>query len=165
MSLVEAAAQAEALAQAGDARALATLRTQWDEEIEHAARDRDYRIRAQGYRAVAQFRFRQKLELLRRGLEDESPAARGAALISLESLSRDHPGDVNRFRPLLHELAARDPNSTVRRLAVFCLRNGTPNRDTIQLLDGIAESEDADGEVRKAARAVAAQLLKKSRTK
>lgn len=165
MTLSEAAAQAEALAQAGDERALATLRTQWDDEIEHAARDADYRVRAQGYRAIAQFRFRQKLELLRRGLEDESPAARGAALISLEALSRDHPGDVNSFRPLLHELAARDPNAAVRRLAVFCLRNGTPNRDTIQLLDGIAESDDADGELRKAARAVSAQLVKKSRTK
>jgi hypothetical protein len=53
----------------------------------------------------------------------------------------------------------------VRRLVVFCLRNGTPNRDTIQLLDGIAESEDADAEVRKAARGVSAQLLKKSRAK
>jgi HEAT repeat protein len=165
VSLVEAAAQADALAEAGDERALATLRTQWDDEIEHAARDRDYRVRAQGYRAIAQFRVRQKLELLRRGLEDESPAARGAALISLETLSRDHPGDVNAFRPLLHELAARDPNATVRRLAVFCLRNGTPNRDTIQLLDGIAESEDADADLRKAARAISAQLVKKSRTK
>jgi HEAT repeat protein len=165
VTLVEAAARAEALAEAGDERALATLRTQWDEEIEHAARDADYRIRAQGYRAIAQFRFRQKLELLRRGLEDESPAARGAALISLEALSRDHPGDVNSFRPLLHELAARDPNAVVRRLAVFCLRNGTPNRDTIQLLDGIAESEDADADLRKAARATSAQLLKKSRAK
>jgi HEAT repeat protein len=165
VTLVEAAAQAEAFAEAGDERALAALRTQWDEEIEHAARDRDYRIRAQGYRAIAQFRFRQKVELLRRGLEDESPAARGAALISLESLSRDHPGDVNSFRPLLHELAARDPNPTVRRLAIFCLRNGTPNRDTIRLLDGIAESEDSDADLRKAARAISAQLVKKSRTK
>lgn len=165
MSLLEAAAQAEALAQAGNETALASLRAQWDEEIEHAARDRDYRVRAQGYRAISQFRFRQKLELLRRGLEDESPAARGAALISLESLSRDHPGDVNSFRPLLHELAARDPNAAVRRLAMLCLRNGTPNRDTIQLLDGIAESEDADADLRKAARAVSAQLVKKSRTK
>lgn len=165
MTLAEAAAQAEALAAAGEERALATLRMQWDEEIEAAARDRDYRVRAQGYRAIAQFRFRQKLELLRRGLEDESPAARGGALISLEALSRDHPGDVNSFRPLLHELAARDANATVRRLAVFCLRNGTPNRDTIQLLDGIGESEDADAELRKAARAVSQQLVKKSRTK
>jgi HEAT repeat protein len=165
VTLPEAAAQAEALAQAGDERALATLRTQWDEEIEHAARDADYRVRAQGYRAIAQFRFRQKLELLRRGLEDESPAARGAALISLEALSRDHPGDVNSFRPLLHELAARDPNAAVRRLAIFCLRNGTPNRDTIQLLDGVAESDDADADLRKAARAVSAQLVKKSRAK
>ena len=98
---------------------------QWDEEIEFAVRDSDYRVRAQAYRALAQFRFRQKLQLLRRGLEDESPAARGSALISLEAFSRDHPGDVNWFRPLLHELAARDPNVAVRRLAVICLKNGT----------------------------------------
>ena len=165
MTLVEAASRAQELAEAGDERGLAALRAEWDDEIEAAARDGDYRVRAQGYRAIGQFRFRQKLELLRRGLEDESPAARGAALISLEALSRDHPGDVNAFRPLLHELAARDPNAAVRRLAVFCLRNGTPNQDTIRLLDGIAESEDADSDLRKAARGVSAQLTKKSRAK
>ncbi|MGH3111826.1 MAG: hypothetical protein ACRDQT_13010, partial [Gaiellaceae bacterium] len=76
MSLADAAAHADALAQAGDERSLAALRVQWDEEIEAAARDADYRVRAQGYRAIAQFRFRQKLQLLRRGLEDDSPAAR-----------------------------------------------------------------------------------------
>ena len=165
MTLADAASRAQELAEAGDERGLATLRAEWDEEIEAAVRTQDYRIRALGYRAIAQFRFRQKLELLRRGLEDESPAARGAALISLEALSRDHPGDVNAFRPLLHELAARDPNAAVRRLAVFCLRNGTPNRDTIQLLEGIAESDDADADLRKAARGVSAQLTKKSRAK
>ena len=79
MTIAEAAAEADALAQAGDERALAQLRSQWDEEIEAGARDADYRVRAQAYRAIAQFRFRQKLELLRRGLEDESPAARGSA--------------------------------------------------------------------------------------
>ena len=165
MTLAEAAAEADALAQAGDERSLAQLRSQWDEEIEADARNADYRIRSQAYRAISQFRFRQKLELLRRGLEDESPAARGSALIALEGLSRDHPGDVNSFRPLLHELAARDPNVAVRRLAIVCLRNGTPQRDTIQLLDGIADSDDEDGEVRKTARSVSALLLKKSRAK
>ncbi len=162
MSLAEAAAQADALAQAGDERALAVLRGQWDEEIESDARNPDYRVRAQAYRAIAQFRFRQKLELLRRGLEDESPAARGSALIALEGLSRSHPGDVNSFRPLLHELAARDPNAAVQRLAVICLKNGTAQRDTIQLLEGIAESEDADPELRKTARVVQAALKKKA---
>ena len=162
MSLAEAAAQADALAQAGDERELAVLRAQWDEEIEADARNADYRVRAQAYRAIAQFRFRQKLELLRRGLEDESPAARGSALIALEGLSRSHPGDVNSFRPLLHELAARDPNAAVQRLAVICLKNGTPQRDTIQLLEGIAESEDADPELRKTARVVQSALKKKA---
>ena len=162
MNLAEAAAQADALAQAGDERALAVLRGQWDEEIESDARNTDYRVRAQAYRAIAQFRFRQKLELLRRGLEDESPAARGSALIALEGLSRSHPGDVNSFRPLLHDLAARDPNAAVQRLAVICLKNGTAQRDTIQLLEGIAESEDADPELRKTARVVQAALKKKA---
>lgn len=165
MTLAEAAAEADALAQAGDERALAQLRTQWDEEIEAAARDADYRTRSHAYRAIGQFRFRQKIELLRRGLEDESPAARGAALIALESLSRTHPGDVNSFRPLLHELAARDPNVAVRRLAVICLRNGTPQRDTVQILDGIADDDEEDAELRKAARSVSAALVKRSRTK
>ncbi len=162
MSLAEAAAHADALAQAGDERELAVLRTQWDEEIEADARNPDYRIRAQAYRAIAQFRFRQKLELLRRGLEDESPAARGSALIALEGLSRTHPGDVNSFRPLLHELAARDANAAVQRLAVICLKNGTPQRDTIQLLEGIMESEDTDPELRKTARVVQSALKKKA---
>jgi len=162
MTLAEAAAQADALALAGDERALAKLRSEWDDEIEAAARDADYRVRSQAYRAIAQFRFRQKRELLRRGLEDESPAARGSALIALEALSRKHPGDVNSFRPLLHELAARDPNVAVRRLAVICLKNGTPQPATIQLLEGIAESEDAEAELRKTARVVQSALKKKA---
>jgi HEAT repeat protein len=163
MSLADAAAQADALAQSGDERALAALRVQWDEEIEAAARDADYRVRAQGYRAIAQFRFRQKLLLLRRGLEDESPAARGSALIALEGLSRNHPGDVNSFRSLLHELAARDPNTAVRRLAVVCLKNGSPQRDTLQLLEGVAEADDTDPELRKTARVVHNALQRKTR--
>ena len=76
----------------GSAGSSASSRTsvrEWDDEIEAAARNADYRVRAIAYRAIAQFRFRQKLELLRRGLEDESPAARGSALIALEGLSRD----------------------------------------------------------------------------
>ena len=165
MTLAEAAAEADVLAQAGDERALAALRSRWDDELEAAARNADYRVRSQAYRAIAQFRFRQKLELLRRGLEDESPAARGSALIALESLSRGHPGDVNAYRSLLHELAARDPNVAVRRLAVICLKNGSPHRDTIQLLEGIAESEDSDAELRKTARAVGSVLRKKSVTR
>ena len=66
---------------------------------------------------------------------------------------------------LLHDLAARDLNVAVRRLAVVCLRNGTPQRDTIQLLDGIADSDEEDAELRKTARSVSTLLVKKSRAK
>jgi HEAT repeat protein len=165
VTLSEAAEQADALAVAGDERALAALRAEWDDELEAAARDRDYRVRAQAYRAIAQFRFRRKLALLRRGLEDESPAARGSALIALEGLSRRNPGDVNSMRPLLHELAARDPHVAVRRLAIICLKNGSPRADTIQLLRGIADADDEDREVRKTAQVVAAALKKASDTR
>jgi HEAT repeat protein len=164
--LAEAAARAEELARApGSERELAALRARWDDEIEAAARNPDYRVRGQAFRAIAQFRFRQKLELLRRGLEDESAGARGSALIALTSLSADHPGDVNKYRPLLNELAMRDPNLAVRRLAIMCLRNGTPDRGTIQILEGMAQDDETDREVREAARTGAALLVKKSRAK
>jgi hypothetical protein len=165
VTLAEAAARADELAQGGDERALATLRAEWSEEIEAAARNADYRVRAQAYRAVGQFRFRQKEELLRRGVEDESPACRGSALLSLELLSRDSPGPVNSMRPLLHELASHDSNGAVRRLAVVCLRNGSPRPDTIRLLEGLADDDELDRELREAARKVAAGLTKKSRTR
>ena len=165
MNLAEAAARADELATAGDERALATLRSEWDEEVEHGARNADYRIRAQSYRAIAQFRFRQKIQLLRRGLEDESPAARGSALIALEGLSRNHPGDVNGMRPLLHDLATHDDNLAVRRLAIVCLKNGSPQRETIQLLNGVADDDEQDGEVRKTAKAVALALQKRANTR
>jgi len=165
VTLQEAAARADELAQAGDARALANLRADWDEEVEHAARNGDYRIRAQAYRAIAQFRYRQKLELLRRGLDDESPAARGSALIALEGLSRTHPGDVNAVRALLHDLATHDGNMAVRRLAIVCLKNGSPQRETIQLLNSIGDDDEQDAEFRKTAKAVAAALKKRADTR
>ena len=131
MTLAEAAAQADALATEGSERELADLRRQWDDELEAEVRNAVYRKRAVAYRAVGQFRFRQKMELLRRGIDDESPACRGSALVSLELLSRDAPGGINAVRPLLHRLVSADDNQAVRRLAVVCLRNGSPSRDTI----------------------------------
>jgi HEAT repeat protein len=164
VTLAEAAATADGLAQEGSERELAQLRSQWGEELEAAARSPDYRERVVAYRAIGQFRFRQKLELLRRGLEDESPAARGSALLSLELLSRDHPGDVNADRPLLHSLVT-DPeeNGAVRRLAIAALKNGSPQRDTIVILDGLAADDDADRDLRATAKRVADLLRKKSR--
>jgi HEAT repeat protein len=165
MNLPEAAARAEDLARDGDERALADLRREWADEVEGAARSPDYRVRALAYRALGQFRFRQKLELLRRGLEDESPACRGSALISLELLSRDSPGAVNAARPLLHQLASHDLNAAVRRLAVVCLGNGSPERATIILLTGLADSDDQERALQDSARKVAAALTKKSRSR
>ena len=160
MTLADAAAQADALAEEGKERELSQLRAQWDEELEMAARADDYRERAVAFRAIGQFRFRQKIELLRRGLGDGSPAVRGSALLSLERLSRDHPGVVNDVRPLLHELVVHDPNEAVRRLAVVALRNGSARPDTIQILSSLAQSDDAPRELREAASKVA-QLLKR----
>jgi HEAT repeat protein len=162
MTLAEAAAEADELAQSGAERELAVLRQQWDEELEGAARSADYRERAVAYRAIGQFRFRQKLELLRRGLEDESPAARGSALLSVQLLSKDSPGVVNAIRPLLHAIVTTDANQAVRRLAVMCLRHGSPQRETIVLLNGLAEDDEQEQELRNAARTTAAELKKRA---
>jgi HEAT repeat protein len=162
VSLAEAAAQADVLAEEGKERELSQLRAQWDDELEAAARTSDFRERAVAYRAIGQFRFRTKKELLRRGLEDDSPAVRGSALLALERLSRDHPGDVNDVRPLLHELVAHDPNEAVRRLAVAALKNGSPRPDTIQILASLGERDEEPRELRDAAGKVAQLLRRKS---
>jgi HEAT repeat protein len=162
MSLAEAAVEANALADAGSERELAELRAKWDDELEGDARSQDFRVRAVAYRAIGQFRFRQKTELLRRGLEDASPACRGSALLSLELLSRDHPGVVNGVRPLLHEMVSRDDNDAVRRLAVVALRNGSAQRDTIAILSALADDDEAGRELRDSAGKVAQQLRRKA---
>jgi hypothetical protein len=146
VTLQEAAVQADALALAGSERELADLRAKWGDDLESAARSAD---------------FREKEELLRRGLDDESPAARGSALLSLELLSRDHPSTVNSVRSLLHNLATVDGNAAVRRLAIVCLRNGSPQRETIVLLDGLAEDDEAEPELRNAAAKVSQTLKRK----
>jgi HEAT repeat protein len=163
LTLAEAAERANELAAAGDERELADLRREWDDEVEGAARDADYRVRAVAYRALGQFRYRQKLELLQRGLEDESPACRGSALVSLELLSRDAPGPVNHMRRALEELASHDPNEAVRRLAIVTLKNGSGARETIVLLGGMAQDDEESKELRDAAQKVAAALTKKTR--
>jgi HEAT repeat protein len=165
LTLAEAAAVADELAKQGKERELADLRRDWSDEIEEAARSGDYRERAVAYRAIGQLRFRQKSELLRRGLEDESPACRGSALLSLELLSRDHPREINSVRPLLHTLANADDNPAVRRLAVLSLRNGSPQRDTVVLLQGIAEEDGLERELRETAAKVAAGLEKRAKTR
>ena len=159
--LADAAAQADALAQEGSERELADLRAQWGDELEAAARSDDFRERAVAFRAIGQFRWRAKEELLRRGLDDQSPAARGSALLSLELLSRDHPSTINSVRSLLHTMATADGNAAVRRLAVLSLKNGSPQRETIVLLEGLGADDEADAELRRAAAGVAQQLKRR----
>lgn len=163
MSLADAAIEADAFAEEGKERELSQLRTQWDEELETQARSRDFRERAIAFRAIGQFRFRTKKELLRRGLEDDSPAVRGSAVLSLERLSRDHPGDVNDVRPLLHEMVANDDNDAVRRLAVMVLKNGSPRPDTIQILASLGDDDEQPRELREAASKIAQQLRRKGK--
>jgi hypothetical protein len=166
MTLWEAAARADELAGSGAAQELAALRGEWDDELEAAARSADFRERALAFRAIGLFRWRAKEELLRRGLDDSSPAARGSTLLSLELLSRDHPSTVNSVRPLLHKMAADgEENSAVRRLAVMALKNGSAQRETIVLLEGLAVDDDADGDLRRAAGTIAQGLKRKAQAK
>jgi HEAT repeat protein len=71
---------------------------------------------------------------------------------------------VNARRPTLHALANEDPNQAVRRLAVLCLKNGSPAADTITLLAHLSEVDD-EKELRAAAASVHAVLKKKSATR
>jgi predicted outer membrane protein len=50
----------------------------------------------------------------------------------------------------------------VRRLAVMCLRHGSPQRETIVLLNGLAEDDEQEAELRNAARTTAAELKKRA---
>jgi hypothetical protein len=68
---------------------------------------------------------------------------------------------VNEVRPLLHELSTHDDNQAVRRLAIFCLRNGSPQRETILLLSSIADDDEQDRELRAAAGKIGEELRKK----
>ena len=163
MTLTEAAANAEELWATGKARELAELRANWDDELEAQARGQDFRERAMAFRAVGMFRWRAKEELLRRGLDDTSPAARGSALLSIELLSRDHPSSVNSVRPLLHKmLSDSDENAAVRRLAVLALKNGSAQRETIVLLEGTAADDEVDADLSRQAAAVAQELKRKA---
>jgi HEAT repeat protein len=158
VTLAEAVSRA---AELEDERALADLRREVADDLEAAARSQDHRERALAYRAIGQLRFNQKTELLRRGLDDTSPAARGSALLSLELLSRSHPGLVNSMRGLLHTLANVDPNAAVRRLAVLSLKNGSAQADTLTLLGHLAE-EAEEKDLRAAAAAVHRELKRKA---
>lgn len=165
-TLADAAARADELATAGSAQELATLRAEWDDELEAQARSQDFRERALAFRAVGMFRWRAKEELLRRGLDDPSPAARGSALLSVELLSREHPSTVNSVRSLLHKLVSdHEENAAVRRLAVMALKNGSAQRETIVLLEGLGADDDEDGELRQAAAKVAQLLKRKAQAK
>jgi hypothetical protein len=165
VDLAEAAAHAEALWASGSAQELASLRSEWDDELEAAARSQDFRERALAFRAIGMFRWRAKEELLRRGLDDGSPAARGSALLSIELLSRDHPSTVNSVRTLLHKMLA-DPeeNAAVRRLAILSLKNGSAQRETIVLLEGMA-GDDPGSDIGRASAGVAQALKLRAREK
>jgi hypothetical protein len=84
-------------------------------------------------------------------------------VLSLELLSRESPGAVNSVRSELHRLASADDNQAVRRLAIVCLRNGSPHRDTIALLEGLGDDDRLERDLRETATKVAATLRKKSR--
>jgi HEAT repeat protein len=157
LTLGEAVARAES----ADERTLAQLRRDVDDELEAAARSQSYQERAVAFRAIGQLRFNQKTELLIRGLDDGSPACRGSALLSLEALSRSHPGLVNSARSRLHTLATSDPNGAVRRIAVLALKNGSATPDTITLLAHLADEAD-DAELRAAAKSVHGVLKRKA---
>ena len=143
---------------------LAAHRTKWQDEIEGAARSPDFAngrwpTARSGSSAIARSSNCSGAGSRTRALRAAAPRS------SRSSCPPDHPGDVNADRSLLHNLAAHDPNAAVRRLAILVLKNGSPHRDTIVMLEGIAEDDEHDKELRETAKRAAAMLTKKSRTR
>ena len=66
---------------------------------------------------------------------------------------------------MLHTLANADDNEAVRRLAIMCLKNASPQPDTIRLLKGLADDDEQARELRDAARKVSELLRKKAATR
>jgi hypothetical protein len=58
-----------------------------------------------------------------------------------------------------------DENPAVRRLAVLVLKNGSAQRDTIVLLEGVAADDGAPADLQKAAASVAQGLKRKQQAK
>lgn len=70
---------------------------------------------------------------------------------------------MNADRALLHTLVSdSQENAAVRRLAVLCLKNGSPQRETIVILEGLAANEEADRELRAVSKRIA-ELLRQKR--
>ena len=70
---------------------------------------------------------------------------------------------MNTARSMLHRLASADENQAVRRLAIVCLKNGSADRDTIALLEGLGDDDRQEKDLRETATRVAATLKKKKR--
>jgi hypothetical protein len=68
-------------------------------------------------------------------------------------------------RPLLHRMVSADGNATVQRLAAMALKNGSPQRDTIVLLQGISADDEADAQLRQAAGRVEQALRRRAAEK
>ena len=66
---------------------------------------------------------------------------------------------------MVGDFANADDNEAVRRLAILALRNGSPQRDTIVLLQGIAEEDGLSQETRQTAAKVATGLDKRAKTR
>jgi hypothetical protein len=62
-------------------------------------------------------------------------------------------------------LADDEENPAVRRLVVMALRNGSPQRDTIVLLEGLGADDAVEGDLRRAAGTVAQGLKRKAQAK
>jgi hypothetical protein len=53
----------------------------------------------------------------------------------------------------------------VRRLAILCLKNGSPQRETVLLLSSLAEDDEQARELRDAARKISEVLRKRGATR
>ena len=135
LNLAEAAAMPRSSPRRATSARSRTLRREWEDEVEGAARDPDYRVRAVAYRAIGQFRYRQKLELLAARAGGREPGVPRLGARRRSSCSRATARRRQRRaggRSTSSRATIR--NQAVRRLAIVCLKNGSGRRETIAIL-------------------------------
>ena len=140
-------------------RELADLRAEWADELEASLPQHTTTACAPlAYRAIAPVPLpRRSSSCSAAGSRTRARPCRGSALIALEgALARPSRRRQRVPRRCSTSSPSRDPNAAVRRLAIVCFKNGTPARETILILDGIADDDETDAEVRKTARSVVA---------
>ncbi len=164
--LASAAAEAAALAEQGEERELAGLRTAWQDELEASHPFVGLPragCRVPGDRAVPLPAEDGAAPARARGREPRVP--RLSADLARAPLARPSRARQRRAPAPARALLATTTTRPCAGSRSICLDHGSPQRETILLLSSIADDDEQDRELRAAASKIGERLRKKGATK